>query len=243
MALKLIGVALFAAFAVVAAASFAAIQGSNTPARAARSGVSSHLSPASTGGLPVSPQRTLNADPTVVEADIDGPDEPATGGYLLAIVSPNTDDASLPSWNHADGRKLRLREVPSMADALALETSDIGAIAVDAALVDDVDWGWLQRQFDAGKSVVGLNIPMGTLLDKLYPASAPLLGENGLGWTRGQPNAASNEGHLYFSALYGPPCQAGVTLKYDDPEGKGIFASTLWMMSCGTSVVGFERSE
>lgn len=242
MALKLVSLAFLSAVVAVVLGSYAALQGSETPVRAARTGGGVDAKPASAASVDsISPAD--DPEPTVIQPDTDGPDEPKTGGYLVAIVSPETDPATLPSWNHADGRRVRLHLVDSMEAAEAFNPEEVGAIAIDTALVDSVDWHWLQDQFSAGKAVVGLNVPIGTLLDKLYPASKALLGEDGLGWQRGAPNAAGNEGHLYFSALYGPPCQAGMTLKYDDPEGQDVFVSTLWMMSCGTSVIGFEGAQ
>lgn len=235
MGLKLVSLGFICATVALVIAAVAALRGPDTPVRAARTVGGSGVQAPTDGAVAADPR------PDVVEADVNGPDEPASGGYLLAIISPETDASSLPSWDHADGRRVRLQQVETMAAAKAIDPSDVGAIAVDGALVDSVDWQWLQAQFTAGKAVVGLNVPIGTLLDRLYPASQPLLGEDGLGWQRGAPNAAGNEGHLYFSALYGPPCRAGVTLKYDDPASQGVFISTLWMMSCGTSVVGFEE--
>ncbi len=144
-------------------------------------------------------------------------------GRVLFLASPNLAPDLEPSFKQADGSVVPVSRVTDMDSLMAALADDVTAIVIEHGMVASLDRAWLQERFTEGRAIVGLNIPMGELIDILYPAVQTILPD--LGWKRHEP-AFYKAPTTFFSALMtgGPvmdlsTCSGGYEWRYDAEGG------------------------
>ncbi len=106
-------------------------------------------------------------------------------GSVIFAAAPALEPRLEPSFTQSDQSVVPVKRVGSDAGLKAALDDSVTAIIIERGLENSIDWAWVQDRFTEGRAIVGLNIPMGELIDLLYPAVSAILPD--LGWKRGEP--------------------------------------------------------
>jgi hypothetical protein len=137
-------------------------------------------------------------------------------GRVLFAAPANLASALEPSFTEAGGRAVVVSRASNQAELEAALAADVTAIIIESSLANRLDWQWIQDRFVEGRVIVGLNVSMGELIDRLYPAVKPMLPD--LGWQRNEP-AFFKPGERSYAILF----TGGPTLDLSYPTCSGGF--------------------
>jgi hypothetical protein len=99
-------------------------------------------------------------------------------------------------------------------------------ILIESGSEESVDWRWLQARLTEGVLIGGININMGDLLKRLKPASDPLIGDGGLGWSINDPGYTAGR-RFYAPMVMGGACSTGAFDHFDRSMAPGTFKARL----------------
>jgi hypothetical protein len=158
--------------------------------------------------------------------------DPATAaGRSLLLAAADVNDR-LPV-SAAEREELGIQDVNTFDELVRRTDSDVFAILIDAGSADSVDWTWVQGRFAEGRLIVAINMNMGEVLARLSPASDPIEGNEGLGWTEDSPGY--DDGRLFYSMLVSSSgsCTSGAFDHFDNGVTSALFkARFLQKISC-----------
>ncbi len=194
--------------------------------------------------LPVVPETTasITATPTnnaavASTATVPPPRPQVIRGRVLFLASPDLAPNLEPRFTQVDGSVVPVSRVADMDSLMVALGDDVTAIVIEHGMVGSLDRVWLQERFTEGRAIIGLNVPMGELIDILYPAVKAILRD--LGWKRNEPAFYKPPTTFFSVVMTGGPvmdlstCSGGYEWPYGPDSGEGgLVAGLRSSISC-----------